>query len=367
MFGSKKVPDEILRRMAQEDRQEALIYIFRRHYVDARNRLLQRNLPERLIEDIIEKAAVAVWLDLVEGRPLDQSIKERFFHYIDHPDQLAPPEGASSVEAALQQLYRTCDPECMQLVMWRYGERRPYSDIGRLMDIPPDEAERRTIDCFRRLQRIVRESDLRERLPVPMRPSERLEAYLEGRMPPQERLLFEAEAEVDARLRRDIDRGRRLMAALRYGRQAALQRYLQRHTTRRLTGNIWGRQWTLISAGVLVVALIGFWLAPDPPPDAEPTSLLEVPLPPTSARPSEAIDFRRLNQWKREAVAYRQVAAPSTPFHLLFFPADSVEVRKEKNALLIYGVDRPASVTLHTTDSTIEVVVHDSLRFHFRL
>ncbi len=196
---------------------------------------------------------------------------------------------------------------------------------------------------------------------------DRIERYVEGSMLPDEQILFEAEMAANPQLARQVDAERRLRKALRYARQAALQRYLQRHTTRRLTGNIWGKYWTLMSAGIILIALVGWWMLPsDSPNNPVPTSLLEIPLPATSSQPSKVINFRRLHQWKKEAVAYRHIRNVIPPVHLLFFPSDSIAMFREKNVFLIYGVTDTSAVRFHIGDSTFQLVIYDSLQFRFQ-
>ncbi len=146
--------------MALADRQEVIIYLFRRHYVQARNLLLDEGLPKRLIEDIIEKATIAVWFDLIQGLPKGVTTHQRFFEYIQNREKIRPPAHATEIEAAFQRLYRICDPMCMQLIVWSYAEGRSFENIGQLLGISSEEAEQRSRSCFRQLRRLIRDTQL---------------------------------------------------------------------------------------------------------------------------------------------------------------------------------------------------------------
>ncbi|GEM_PF-5159420 len=361
IFGRRTFPEPLLRRLIAKGKEEALIAVFRQHYVEARNVLLKRDVEERYIDPLIEKAAVAVWCHYAAHPDDTTPIRDRFFHYIDHPEALISKADAQPLRKAIQHLYRFFDPVCMQLLMWRYAEGRSEANVGELADRSLSETQADLKRCMMRFRQAALAYLGKVLPPHSEQDLARVQQYVDGILRPEEALLLESEAAIHPPLRKLIEAEQTLRRLLRYGREEALQRYLQRHTTRRLLGNIWGRQWTIASALIIGLALIGMWWFKDTPATQPPVSFIEQDFtPPTHAKPTTEISYRRLAQLKEKASRYRHWQAGGRFFHLLFFPEKTRSVSREKNAFLLYGFLPTDVRALAIQDSTLVLQIADT-------
>ncbi len=367
MFRRRHIPENVLRQLIREGREDALIALLRMHYVKARNHLLRLDLDEKIIEQLIEKATVATWMHYAAHPEDETPLRERLFHYIRHPDRLNPPEDFRHFQSIIRVLRRIFDPVCWQLLMWHYGDGRDADNVAHLAGQSPEKTRSDLKKCMERFRYVASPFLASGIGPASPATQERIRQYLAGMLSAEETLLLEAEAATHLPLHKRIAVEKKMRALLRYAREKALQHYLQRHTTRRLTGNIWGRRWTFISAIIIGLALLAMWWLSDASDAPPPPSLLDQDFtPPTHATPSSEIGFRRLIDLKRKAAHYQAKKVGTQVFHLLFFPQDSFAVRREKNALLLYGISPDARPTLALKDSTLFVHLNDSL-FRFPL